>query len=168
MILNYGKAIIGTYTYKVEIFENPLKTGKASEGLSSQDYVTPVKDSEGDYKLNINGYMKTQEINGRTENEKVQLEVKYMEEYLDYQKIAFRIKNKTDEQVDLNLKKLEDTIYVTTAEGEKVSAEINEMPEEDLVLEPQELQESIITFKNPYKTNLRNIWIKSIDLKIGN
>ena len=48
--------------YKVQVYENPLKTGKYN-GEAVTDYITLVKGEKDNYKLNVNSYVKRQKVN---------------------------------------------------------------------------------------------------------
>ena len=80
-------------TYVVYLNEDALTTGSYSPENSLQDYITIVKDNDGNTKLNINGYV------GRTNYDKVEtkdsIEVQLIRKdtYMDYEMFTIKFKN---------------------------------------------------------------------------
>ena len=52
-------------TYKIEINEDIIATGKYDKSQSKQDYITVKEVADDKYKLNINGYVGREEINAK-------------------------------------------------------------------------------------------------------
>ena len=102
--------------YKVIFYENPINTGKIDASNSKNDYITAVY-SDGTYKLNINGFIKREEINSSKKNNFMQVKVLNRLVFVDYEIYNVNIKN--DILVDLTLDNMDDNIktYLQDTDG---------------------------------------------------
>ena len=72
-------------TYMVKINENALANGKSSRDNQKTDYITPVKDDNNNYKLNINNYIGYKPLNKKKEQDGIQFEVLGRHIYFNYE-----------------------------------------------------------------------------------
>lgn len=118
--------------YKIKITDDFLATGVYTEGNSLQDYITIVKDENGEYKLNINNYIKRKEINKSESIEDIQITVVSKDVYMDYEVYTLKVINNSDKPVllvdtqNLNGTYLEDSnqLKYTAYLHEKATAEL--------------------------------------------
>lgn len=143
----------GTFIYQVKIFDNMLSSGKKNDEYI-EDYITIVPE-EDTYKLNINSYIKRNEISKKASNDILTLEVGVSDVYLDYEIYTFRIKNNTNNKIILDTRKKTDTTYITDDLGNNFEALLYENKEEDLIFEPQQSKTIQIKFSNAYRDGIK-------------
>lgn len=136
-------------TYKVNISEDILSTGKISDNYVKQDYIT-VKKVKDEYKLNINGYIGYSEINKTTANDDISMKVICNNTYKDYDVYTINITNKTDYTIELDNLNSTKTLYLEDKKGMKYSYYNHELAEPMITINPGETKEVTIKFYSTY------------------
>ena len=98
--------------YKVKFIEDPLSTGKYNEETDIQDYITAIKDKDGNIKLNINNYIEKIEINKEKEVKNLKIKVLEKNRHMDFETYTFEIKNNSDKIILLNDSNNLETMYL--------------------------------------------------------
>lgn len=134
---------ISDYTYRIS-FNNMLSSGKVKTDLT-YDYYTITVDNGNDLKLNINSYLKTKEINKNKEVNNLEINVKYINFFADYQEVVISFNNKTKQSILISeninaINNKQNKIEQTNSESKIIKAgeeltlnfRFNVSPEEDL------------------------------------
>lgn len=92
----------GNYnTYKVTFIEDIMSTGNYNNVKKFEDYITIVtKDDE--QKININNYIKSEEISKTTKTDELEIEVKSVDTYMNSVKYYLKITNITEKDILLD------------------------------------------------------------------
>lgn len=140
------------YTYKVDFKEDILNTGNTNAS-SMEDFYTVV-DEDGQNKLNIHSYVRTEEINKYNEIDELKVTVLSKDVYIDYEIYNLKVETKNGKPILLD--SLEDTnnMYLTDSKGLCYYAYSHELVREDLRV--RTIQEVHIKF-NKKCTNEREI-----------
>ena len=109
------------YTYKVKFLDNMLSTG-GKEQDSTEDYYTIVKENNV-YKLNINNFIGKKDINKSEIKNNINIEVKEVYIYIDYEIYNINIYNDNLNNVLLDTRKRTDTMYVTDNKNRLIQRE---------------------------------------------
>lgn len=88
-------------TYKISYTGDFMATGEYSGIEKFEDYITIVTDGENK-KININNYIKTEEINKKTKTDKLEIETLSVDTYMNYVIYKFKVKNTTDKDIVLD------------------------------------------------------------------
>lgn len=121
-------------TYKVKISEDLMATGEYDNSNVIQDYITVKENEDDEYKLNINNFIGREEINRTIESNKIKIDVKKVDVYMDYSTYTFDIKNNSYRTVLLDDFVNIDTMYLEDSKGVKYSAYTHEISLENLKL----------------------------------
>ena len=140
------------------------------------DYYTVVKNND-EYKLNINKFVGTKEINKAASESNINLIIKRKIIYMDYEKYEFEVKNNTKYDVMLNNLNGKSNIYVEDAYGQKYLWCSNEIIEDDVTIIRGNKKTTLIKFDKEYnpqkeavKMIFENVLIRKsdyIDIYIG-
>ena len=142
----------GIFTYQVRIFDNMLATGQTNDNYI-EEYVTVTVDA-GSYKLNLNSYIGRKQLNVKSEDDNLSVQVVTVDRYLDYEVYTLNIQNKTDKNLLLDTKRNTDSCYVVDSFGNKFEAFIYENNDEDLEFSPKEMKTLQIRFSDAYREGL--------------
>ena len=155
-------------TYKVNINEDLLATGKDNNGYSKQDYIT-VKKVNGEYKLNINNYIGYVQINKTTTKDNISMEVISKNTYKDYEEYTIKVTNKTENLIQLDNINSTKTLYLEDSKGAKYSYYNHELTEPMLTVEAGHTKEVTIKFYSSYVStkSIRYIVFSNIITKNG-
>ena len=139
-------------TYKVDFHEDALSTGRYSTDSTIQDYITIVKASDGNNKLNINNYLGRTKLDKTITNSNIDIKIVSRDSYMDYEYYTFEIKNNSDKAIALgDIDDLEAT-YLSDKNNLKYNAYMNEMTQNKLVVEPQQSTTLKIKYFNQYSS----------------
>ena len=138
--------------YRVDITEDLLASGKSNNGYSKQDYIK-VEKVNGEYKLNINNYIKYKEINKITEKENIKVEVLNSNIYMDREEYDIKITNNTENKITLDGKSYTDSLYLEDTKGAKYPAYTHELTNPMLNIESGQTKELTIKFYSRYVSN---------------
>lgn len=106
-------ANIESYTgdiYKINLKIDAMSTGKISNE-SKQDYMTIVKENE-EYKLNINSYIGTEELDKTTTQNGIKITAVSKKIYMDYEEYTINVINNTQNKICLDTLENTKTIYL--------------------------------------------------------
>lgn len=92
----------GNYnTYKVTFIEDIMSTGNYENVEKFEDYITIVR-KNGEQKINVNSYIKTEEINKNTKTEELEINVSSVDIYMDSVTYYLELKNLTENDILLD------------------------------------------------------------------
>ena len=155
------------YTYKINITDNILSTGKAVN-YSKQDYITIVQENE-EQKLNINKYIGETKINHKEQVNNVKIEVQSQYQYMDYIIYSLEINNNNEYSILLdNLEKIDDTFILDQNEA-KYYLYTHEIKDNQLLISPQRTKKIKLKFysKNILSKTINRIAFKNVILNYG-
>ena len=135
-------------TYKVDLKEDILATGKDSE-YAKQDYIT-IEQNKGEYKLNINNYIGFYEINETTEKDNIAIEAVSKNVYKDYEEYTVKVTNNTDKILQLDDVKNTDTLYLEDKNGVRYYYYNHELTNQTLTVAIGQTKEIIIKFYSKF------------------
>ena len=142
----------GSYTYKVTYYEdNILATGGKGTNNNFEDYITIVNQN-GERKLNINNFIKKQEINKTQATDAVQITVKSKKVYRSYEQYRISIKNNIKNTISISEGENSEDIYLLDKNDAKYVAFLHEIPIYSLSIKPMRTTELDITFNKIYDT----------------
>ena len=88
-------------TYKVTFIEDIMSTGNYENVEKFEDYITIVR-KNGEQKINVNSYIKTEEINKNTKTEELEINVSSVDIYMDSVTYYLELKNLTENDILLD------------------------------------------------------------------
>ncbi len=139
--------------YLVDYNEDALSTGVYSSENNIRDYITICKDSENNYKLNINKYIGRKEINKVGQKGNLQIKIIRKDEYMDYEKYTFEIKNVSDNTVLIgNIDDYKNVSYLQDKNNIKYDAITTELSEVQLTVLAKQTKTIQIKYYNPYSS----------------
>lgn len=144
--------------YKVKFKEDALSTGIYNSENTIQDYITGVRDSQNNIKLNINEYLRKEEINKEKEVNKIKINVVEKHQYMDFETYVFEIINNTDNTILLNDIKSEDianqkSMYLEDRNNIKYTAYTHELSEPEMKILAGETRKITIKYYNKYSSS---------------
>lgn len=140
-------------TYKINMIEDSLSTGKISNSnVKNQEFITVVKE-DGNYKLNINNYIRKTDINKEAESDNIKVLVKYKKVYKEYEEYTIIVNNKSKNNILLNELKDLQTICIENNKGIKYKAVMSEIPKTYMYIKSGEIKEINIKFYKSYTSN---------------
>lgn len=125
-----------SYTYRISIMSDILATGEKDDNVKN-DYITIIKDENGERKINIGGYIGRTKINKTIEIDNIEILVNYKDVYMDCEIYSFTVKNMSKNTVLLNRKENLDTLYLKDTNGIRYSAYLHEISNNLLVIRPR-------------------------------
>ena len=88
-------------TYKIRYTDDFMETGSYEQTDKYEDYITIVTDGENK-KININGYVKLEEVNKKTKTDELEIEVLTADTYMNYVVYTINVKNLTNQDILLD------------------------------------------------------------------
>ncbi len=154
-------------TYRVNITGDLLATGK-DDGYSKLDYIT-VKRSDDEYKLNINNYIGYTEINKKTTEDNISINVISKNTYKDYEEYTISATNNTENIVQLDNISNTDTLYLEDSKGVKYPYYNHELTVPMVTIPSGQTKEVAIKFYSSYVSTkkIERIVFSSVILKNG-
>lgn len=154
-------------TYKIKIQQNSLTTGKI-DNTAIQDYITIVKEDAQD-KLNINSYIRKQNIDKVVQEKSIIVNIKSKETYMDYEIYNIEITNQTGYTIMLDDLQGE-TIYLLDKNDNKYNAFIHELSLNNMIIRNNYTNKISIKFASAYtsKKSIQNLVFSKIILNYGN
>lgn len=132
-------------TYKVDIGDDYLSSGKYTKENNIQDYITIQDD-----KLNINKYIGRSKIEKNKSEENMDVLVLNKDEYIDYTIYTFEIKNNSNETIILDPLEDINTMYIKDDDGVKYSAYTHEISEGNLTIGESSKKQIKIKYYSKY------------------
>lgn len=161
-IFNNGKAEISVENwidniYKVKFGKDILSTGVYNKDDIRTDYITVEEIENSEKKLNINGYIKSVEIN-KTGNQYKGIEVKVQkkEVYMDYEIYTLEIKNNRDNSILMDNLVDINSMYLKDSNDIKYPAYTHELSQSQLLIGSNENRIIKIKYYDKYESQ-RNI-----------
>lgn len=136
------------YTYKVNLKEDILASGNVNSA-SIEDYYTIVKE-DNVYKLNINNYVESVEINKSKETSELKIVALSKDVYMEYEIYNIEVENKTKNSIILDLLEKTDNMYLEDEENLHYYAYNHEMVKEELRVKGK--KKISIKFNKKYST----------------
>ena len=154
-------------TYRVNITGDVLATGNVDE-YSKQDYIT-VKQVNGEYKLNINNYIGYTEINIKTTEKNISMEVIGKNTYKDYETYTFNVTNNTGSVMQLDNISNTESLYIEDSKGVKYPYYNHELTTPMITVSAGQTKEITIKFYSSYVSTkkIERIVFSNIMLKNG-
>ena len=136
--------------YKVDFAENFLATGRYTDENTKQDYITIVTSSDGSYKLNINKYIRTNNINQTETFGNVSITVTERDVYMDYEIYTFGIANNSLQTISLCNTAVVGETYLIGENDIKYNAATSELSQEDVICDEGITKSVQIKYLNAY------------------
>lgn len=111
---------------------NALSTGNVESSGTKTDYITIVKDSEDQNKLNINNFIEKREINKETNYKDIKVKTDYLYQFMDYCEISYDMENNTYRTVLMDDLSNPYTMYLVDSDENKYSADTSKLVSERL------------------------------------
>ena len=141
-------------TYRIRYTQDFMATGNYEGTEKYEDYITIVTDGENK-KININGYIKTEDINKKTKTNELQVEVISADIYMNYVTYKINIRNLTDNDILLdNLESTDNIKLVGTNESTYKLDSIN-LKMFDLRISANGKKDITITFKKTHGSEVQ-------------
>ena len=119
--------------FRVEINEDSLSTGRVSNNNTNVDYITTVKGTDGNIKLNINSYIGRTNLNKSVSSNGIDITIVKKDEYMDYETYTFEVKNNTENSIILgNIQDDENVSYLIDKNNLKFNAYVYELAQPQL------------------------------------
>lgn len=135
-------------TYRVNFTGDILATGK-DDGSVQQDYIT-VKEVDDGYKLNINNYIGYSDINKKTTQNGITIEVVGRNTYKDYEEYTIKATNKTESLMQLDDVNSTNTLYIEDSKGVKYTYYNHELATPMITIQSGQTKEVNIKFYSSY------------------
>lgn len=143
---------VGSYTYKTTYYNDDLlATGGKSTNDNFEDYITIIN-QDGERKLNINGFIKKQEINKEQTINEIQIIIKNKKVYRSYEQYRISIKNNTENTISISDGQNSEDIFLLDKNDTKYVSFLHEIPIYDLSIDSKRTKELDITFNKMYDT----------------
>lgn len=140
-----------SYTYKTTYYEDDLLATGGASSTNFEDYITIIN-QDGERKLNINNFIKKQEINKEQTTDEIQITIKSKKVYRSYEQYRISIKNNTGNTISISNGENSEDIYLLDKNDTKYIAFLNEIPIYSLSIKPMRTTELDITFNKMYDT----------------
>ena len=142
------------YVYLVQIFDDPLTSGMSSNSKYIEDYIT-IAPEEDLLKVNINGYINTDEIHAKASNELITAEVVLVDNYMEEKVYTLNLKNNTENTIILDTRENPETTYLVDDDGNRIFGVLYENISADLELQPKEAKTIQIKFNATYRNGIK-------------
>lgn len=154
-------------TYRVNITGDVLATGKVDE-YSKQDYIT-VEQVDGEYKLNINNFIGYSEINKKTTENNITIEVVSKSTYKDYEEYTIIATNNTESIIQLANISNTECLYLKDSKGVKYPYYNHELTTPMITVSSGQDKEITIKFYSSFVSTkkIQSIVFSNIILKNG-
>lgn len=152
-------------TYKVNIVDDMLTTGKSNNNYSKQDYMTVKKEDNG-YKLNINNYIGYKTINKTTTKNDISMEVMSRNTYMDYEEYTIKVTNHTKNKILLDSRLNTKTLAIQDDKEVQYSSYSHELTEPMLTIPSKQTKEISIKFYSSYVSSKNIKYIVFSDLAV--
>lgn len=152
-------------TYRVEIMEDILATGKKEE-MPIQEYYTVVNDN-GQYRLNIANYIGKEFINIAKNNDDININILSKRIFIDYEIYEIEVKNNTESTVIFNTKDNSKSIYIEDENKLKYIAFLNEISDIELELPKGRSKSLQIKFNRGFRpeTDIKKVIFNDIKIR---
>ena len=149
------------HTYKVTFIEDIMSTGNYENVEKFEDYIT-VATKSGEQKININSYIKTEEINKSTKTEDLEINVKNADVYMNSVKYFLEITNLTENDILLDTLKNKNVRLVGTNDAEYALDDSNLFSSNLVIYKNSKDRKVELKFTKQYGSEVKG---KSIEFK---
>lgn len=141
-------------TYKVRFMEDLIEKGTYDDVEKYEDYITIVEDGD-EQKLNINGYIKTEELNKQTKTDKIVATAMQVDTYMNYVKYKISIKNISNSDILLDDLKNKDNIKLAGTNGANYRINSSNLMWLQLLITRDMTKEITLTFNKQYGSDVK-------------
>lgn len=142
----------GKYTYKVDLYEDMLKTGGQNTSVT-EEYYTVVTENNST-KLNINGFVNSTKMNKNKGNSNITVTIKEKNTFMEYETYVIEVKNNTNKDILLDSKESTNTMYIQDKKENKYSSYSHEISYDKLWVKPNMTRTIEIKFTKEYSSQL--------------
>lgn len=135
--------------YKISLTENLLTTGKSNNGIITEDFFNIVSE-DGINKLNINGFIQRIQLNKKNIKNNIEVEVLYVDTYMDYTKYTLKVKNNNNKCITLDSGETTQNMYLIDDNMVKYLSARNEITNAELKVQPYANKEIQIKYLSAY------------------
>jgi hypothetical protein len=154
------------YTYMVQIKDDYLTTGEVSN-LSIKDYYTIVS-ANGSYKLNIDNYVGTRQLNREKTAKDVTVKIVSKDIFMNYVNYNFTVQNNNEFDVILDSKTDINSIYLSDENNLKYAAFTNEIVSDNLKIMAGTSTNITLKFNKTYMPSLMENKLVLSDMRVNN
>lgn len=149
-------------TYKISFTEDFMATGVYDGIEKYEDYITIVTDKENtdSKKININNYIKTEEINKLTNTDKLEIQVLNADIYMNYIIYKIRVNNMTDTDIVLDSLNSYNGIELVGTNGASYKIEGTNLRKLDLKINAGQTKTITLRFRKQYGSDIAGKTIK--------
>lgn len=142
----------GYITYRVTFYEgNLLQNGGIPPEENYVDYITLLQE-ENKIKLNINKFVKREEINKSAKDRDIEIIINARNVYMDYEIYNITFKNYSEKSILINDGQDSNNMFITDQNGNQYISYINEIPLASLGLKPGFQKLLNVKFAKAYNT----------------
>lgn len=142
----------GHITYRVTFYEgNLLQNGGIPPEENYVDYITLLQE-ENEIKLNINKFVKREEINKSAKDRDIEIIINARNVYMDYEIYNITFKNYSEKNILINDGQDSNNMFITDQNGNQYISYINEIPLASLGLKPGFQKILNVKFAKAYNT----------------
>lgn len=142
----------GYITYRVTFYEgNLLQNGGIPPEENYVDYITLLQE-ENEIKLNINKFVKREEINKSAKDRDIEIIINARNVYMDYEIYNITFKNYSEKNILINDGQDSNNMFITDQNGNQYISYINEIPLTSLGLKPGFQKILNVKFAKAYNT----------------
>ena len=158
---------LNNYTYQIKYYEdNLLSTGGSNLENSIQDYITVINQN-GEEKININGFIKKQNINKSLESNGLTIVINYGKIYKDYEIYNVTIKNNNSNSITISDGNNDKDICLLDKNDTKYPCFLNEFAKYMLSIKAGQEWNSDIRFNKIYDTDRIIDKVQFNNIKVG-
>jgi len=147
----YSKELFRANTYKIKLYEDPMKTGTIST-KHIEEYYTMVKEN-GENKLNVSNYIESIESNKRAKNENLEMQIIKRKIYKEYEEYKIEITNLTNKTIVLDSRESTKNMYIVGNKDVRYYALMHEIITDNLFLKPNAKIVLNIKYNKEYNSN---------------
>ena len=142
----------GYITYRVTFYVgNLLQNGGIPPEENYVDYITLLQE-ENEIKLNINKFVKREEINKSAKDRDIEIIINARNVYMDYEIYNITFKNYSEKSILINDGQDSNNMFITDQNGNQYISYINEIPLASLGLKPGFQKLLNVKFAKAYNT----------------
>ena len=152
------------HIYRLRFTDDMLSSGVYNEENLTQDYITVFKVSDDEYKLNINGFIKIEEINKESDANALKALCINKKVYLDYEVYTIKLKNKTSENILLDTGKNTNSVVLRCENNTKYFLHKSNSSKLYDELSTDVIRKLEFRFDKPYSVNSESSYIEFSDI----
>jgi len=145
-------SVTNCHTYRITYYKgNLLQTGGQASSSNFVDYITLLKQN-GEYKLNINKFIRKERVNKQGGNKGIEIQVNDKSIYVDYEIYHMTVQNNTNKTILLNDGTNAKDFCLIGRNNSIFTSAISELATSNLTLSPQYRKTMDIKFNKIYMT----------------